>query len=95
MTGLDWNDPLSLNISKKITNLLKGLEILSSFQVQRCLQCSEEVSEVTSMCLMTHLKRLMGVLFTKDPFTNLARFQQIWSCQNQKLHHCRQQAFQD
>ena len=47
MTGLDWNDPLPLNISKKITNLLKGLETLSSFQVQRCLQCSEEVSEVT------------------------------------------------
>ena len=47
MTGLDWDDPLPLNISKKITNWLKGLETLSSFQVPRCLQCSEEVSEVT------------------------------------------------
>ena len=47
MIGLDWDDPLSLNISKKITNWLKGLETLSSFQVPRCLQCSEEVSEVT------------------------------------------------
>ena len=42
---------------------------------------------------MMRQKRLMGVLFIKDPFTNLARFQQIWSCQNQKLHHCMQQAF--
>ena len=47
MTGLNWDDPLPLNISKKITNWLKGLETLSSFQVPRCLQCSKEVSEVT------------------------------------------------
>ena len=37
---------MPLIISKKVTNWLKGLEILSSFQVPRCLQCSEEVSEV-------------------------------------------------
>ena len=28
MTGLDWDDPLPLNISKKVTNWLKGLETL-------------------------------------------------------------------
>ena len=96
MTGLDWDDPLPLNISKKVTNCLEGLETLSSFQVPRCLQCPEEVFEVTfHVFLMTHLKRFLGVLFIKDPFTNLARFQQIWSCQNQKSHHCSQQPFQD
>ena len=47
MADLDQDDPLLLNISKKVTNWLKGLETLSSFQVPRCLQCSEEVSEVT------------------------------------------------
>ena len=47
MTGLNWDDPLPLNISKKITNWLKGLETLSSFQVPRWLQCSENISEVT------------------------------------------------
>ena len=46
MTGLDWDDPLPLNISKKVTNWLKGLEILLSFQVPRRLQCPEEVSEI-------------------------------------------------
>ena len=34
MTGLDWDDPLPLNISKKVTNCLKGLETLSSFKFQ-------------------------------------------------------------
>ena len=34
-----------LNISKKVTNWLKGLEALSSSQVPRCLQYPEEVSE--------------------------------------------------
>ena len=47
MTDLDWDDPLPLNISKKVTNWLKGLETLSSFQVPRWLQCSENISEVT------------------------------------------------
>ena len=28
MTGLDWDDPFPLNISKKVTNWLKGLETL-------------------------------------------------------------------
>ena len=41
------NDSLPLNISNKVTNWLKGLDALSSFQVLKCLQCSEEVSEVT------------------------------------------------
>ena len=47
MTGLDWDDPLPLDISKKAMNWLKGLEALSSFQVLRRLQCPEEDSEVT------------------------------------------------
>ena len=47
MAGLDWDDPLPLNISKKVMNWLKGLETLSSFQVPRCLQCPVEVSEIT------------------------------------------------
>ena len=37
---------MPLIISKKVTNWLKGLETLSSFQIPKCLQCSEEVSEV-------------------------------------------------
>ena len=37
MTDLDWYDPLQLIISKNVTNWLKGLETLTSFQVLRCL----------------------------------------------------------
>ena len=46
-TALDWDEPLSLNISKKVTNWLKGVETLSSFQVPGFLQCPEKVFEVT------------------------------------------------
>ena len=45
---------------------MKGLEILSSFQAPRCFQCPEEVSEVTFMCLMAHLKGLRSVIYQRS-----------------------------
>ena len=74
MTGLDWDDLLPLNISKKVANWLKGLETLSGFQVPRCLQFPEEVSKI-------HLQIWQG--FNKFVHAKV------------KLHHCRQQGFQD
>ena len=90
MNGLALDYFLLLNISKSITNWLKGLETLSRFQVPICLQCPVHVSEVKFHVFNdVSEKAYMGVLFIKDPFTNQARSQQIWLCQCQNVHHCR------
>ena len=60
MTGLDWDDPLPLNISKKVTNWLRGLETLKSFQSVKM--------QISKLCPLKckHLERADKQEFIKE-----------------------------
>ena len=47
LTGLDWDEPLPIELSQKISKWALNLKELSKIQVPRCLQKKEELKEVS------------------------------------------------